>query len=52
MKLDCGSGCQNHTARWWDWDRAAPLIEVIPKELKRRAFSSEVKGLIGQGAGS
>lgn len=44
-QLDCDSSCQNHTARWWDCDRAAPLIEVLLKELRRRAFRSEVKGL-------
>lgn len=30
-QVDCESGCQNQTARWWDWDRAAPLIEVLLK---------------------
>lgn len=44
-QLDCDSSCQNHTARWWDWDRAAPLIEVLLKELRRRAFRSKVSGL-------
>lgn len=44
-QLDCDSSCQNHTARWWDWDRTAPLIEVLLKELRRRAFRSKVNGL-------
>lgn len=42
-QLDCGSGCQSHTARWWD--RGAPLIGIILKELGKGAFISEVKGL-------
>lgn len=44
-QFNCDSSCQNHTARWWNWDRVAPLIEVLLKELRRRAFRSEVKGL-------
>lgn len=44
-ELGCGSGCQNHPARWRDWDRGAPVIGVTLKELRKGAFISEVKGL-------